>query len=161
MLEIKLLKGLDLLRHDEVLARFTPRQTFNAGQLIVLKGDEGTALFIVLLGGARIRLADFEVDFQPGDFFGEVAFLDGQSRSAKITANMDGTVIASLSRQTMYEIIHQEPQLAILIFKNLGIGLARHLRLTNEQLLTLGGRDRTALSRKAPGLFKFLTGLTS
>ncbi|KKR08599.1 MAG: Cyclic nucleotide-binding protein [Parcubacteria group bacterium GW2011_GWC2_39_14] len=159
MLRTKLLEGLDPLRHDQVIARFTTRQTFAAGQPIVLKGDEGTALFIVLLGGARIRLGDFEVDFLPGDVLGEIAFLDGQPRSVKITATVDGTEIASLSRETMDTISRVEPQLAMLIFKNLGIGLASHLRQTNEQLLALGGRERNALTKKAPGLLHFLTGL--
>jgi len=62
------------------------------GQTLFWKGDEGTALYIVKNGTIKIVLPSIEGEeiivtmFSEGDFFGEMALLDGEPRSADAVA---------------------------------------------------------------------------
>ena len=61
--------------------------TFLAGHGVLTEGLSGPDFFIILDGEADV-LVDGEVihHYKPGDFFGEVAALDGQERTATVKA---------------------------------------------------------------------------
>ena len=75
--------------------------------------DEGTDLYFVVRGHVRavITGADRETilrDINDGEFFGELAAIDGQPRSAGIVAITD-TVLAAMPAQTFRRAIHAHP----------------------------------------------------
>ncbi|KKQ80567.1 MAG: hypothetical protein UT02_C0006G0017 [Parcubacteria group bacterium GW2011_GWC2_38_7] len=152
MIQIKVLEGLRPADHAVAVARFMSKQSYGAGEVVFLKGDPGTALYIVLKGAVEVHLGDVKVDFNPGDSFGELAFLDGEARSAKITAVVDETEVATLSREQMDLIRKTNPKFAAIIYQNLGVGLAGHLRTTNSQVLALSAKELV----KAPKLSALL-----
>jgi CRP/FNR family transcriptional regulator, cyclic AMP receptor protein len=74
------------------LARSIRQQSLKQGQTLFHKGDEGTALYIILAGTIKIilpsRIGDEMIVsmFAEGDYFGEMALLDGEPRSADAVA---------------------------------------------------------------------------
>ena len=74
------------------LANLCHTQHLGNGEVLFQKGDAGDALFGVRRGQVRIETGASDgsrltLNFMgPGDLFGEVAVLDGQSRTADATA---------------------------------------------------------------------------
>jgi CRP-like cAMP-binding protein len=61
-----------------------------AGTTVTQMGDAGDSFFVIIDGTVAVR-TQVEVgnQLQPGDFFGEMSVLDGEPRSATITATTD------------------------------------------------------------------------
>jgi len=83
----------NLTREDLAdLAILLRKQKANKGDVLFRKGSEGTALYIIQEGAIKIvlpsRLGDERIVtiFSSGDFFGEMALLDGMPRSADAVA---------------------------------------------------------------------------
>src|SRR5215210_1411435 len=62
-----------------------------AGSVLFRKGDSGGAMYFIEGGRVRIHIEDEDrrevtlAELAPGDFFGEMAILDGKPRSATAT----------------------------------------------------------------------------
>jgi len=93
-------------------------QQLNAGEMLFQKGDEGDALFGVRRGQIRIETGASDgsrltLNFLgPGDLFGEVAVLDGQSRTADATAG-EPTELFVLRREDFLGHLEREPTVAV------------------------------------------------
>lgn len=76
------------LRH--LSAEFTERR-FNEGQELTAEGAGGAGFFIIEQGTARVTVdGDDRGTLGPGDYYGEIALIDGGTRTATITATSDG-----------------------------------------------------------------------
>src|SRR5690349_20693638 len=65
-----------------------------AGKVLVEEGDFGRHLYVILGGEALVTRGDRRLArLGPGDWFGELAFLDGSPRSATVTAGTDMRVM--------------------------------------------------------------------
>jgi CPA1 family monovalent cation:H+ antiporter len=51
---------------------------------ILKKGDKGDSMYFIASGAARVAIGDGGVELGSGDFFGELALLTGQPRSADV-----------------------------------------------------------------------------
>jgi CRP/FNR family transcriptional regulator, cyclic AMP receptor protein len=90
----------------------------------VQEGQSDRFLYVLLSGSAIVIRAGRRRDtIEPGEFFGELAFLDGGPRSATVTASADSRLLI-LSPREMSELIHAEPALALKMIST----LAGHLR---------------------------------
>jgi CRP/FNR family cyclic AMP-dependent transcriptional regulator len=75
-------------RDRQRLARSMRERTFASGQQIVVEGRSGVGFFIILEGKAAVTVGDKLVQvLGPGDYFGEMALLDGGARTATITSD--------------------------------------------------------------------------
>jgi CRP/FNR family transcriptional regulator, cyclic AMP receptor protein len=75
-------------RDRQQLAKSMKERTFRSGQEIVVEGRTGVGFFIILEGKAAVTIGGELVQaLGPGDYFGEMALLDGGARSATITAD--------------------------------------------------------------------------
>ena len=89
-----------------------------AGEALFMKGDAGDALFGVRRGQIRIETGTSDggrltLNFLgPGDLFGEVAVLDGQSRTADATAS-EPTELFVLRREDFVAHLEREPRVAV------------------------------------------------
>lgn len=117
------------------LVKIGQEETLGAGQAIFAEGDPADRLCIVLLGSVIISRQDGEggeilLDrVEPGGYFGEVALLDGGTRSASARTPA-GCTLFSIERSAFQELLGRFPQLA----SRLLAALSRKLRGTNERL---------------------------
>ena len=88
--------------------------------MLFQKGDPGDALYGVRRGQIRIETGASDgsrltLNFMgPGDLFGEVAVLDGQSRTADATAGEPSELFV-LRREDFLAFLEREPKVAIKI----------------------------------------------
>ena len=85
----------------------------NAGEWVIDDRSEGTDIFFVLSGHARVVMgaSGREIilhDIRDGEYFGELSAIDGRPRSAGILAITD-TVVARMSAAVFREVIHLYP----------------------------------------------------
>ena len=106
-----------------------------AGSVLFRKGDMGGAMYLIEGGRVRIHVRDEDGDevtlaeLTAGDFFGEMALLDGKPRSATATVTEDAR-LAVLSRQHFHEFVSRNTEVALSM---LG-AITERLRQTDEML---------------------------
>ncbi|MGE5148251.1 MAG: Crp/Fnr family transcriptional regulator [Candidatus Eiseniibacteriota bacterium] len=102
------------------LAHLCHVRTLPEGAVLFQQGDEGDALYAVVSGLIRIAVAgeggkELTLGLmEPGDVFGEIALLDGLTRTAGAQAAAD-TVLLVVQRAHFLQMLEAEP------------GLARHI----------------------------------
>jgi len=114
-------------------------RAYQAGQIIFRIGDLGDELFLIRAGIVRIML-QLEggrrynlTAFGRGDFFGDMAFLDNDPRSADAIAVVSTEVFA-VSRARFDEVVRQHPNAGARVFALLSRALAVRLRYANNEL---------------------------
>ena len=87
---VPLFHGLSEKELKSLANNFTER-TFSEGQELTHEGSGGVGFFVLESGEARVTVDGQERrTLGPGDYFGEIALIDGGTRSATITATSDG-----------------------------------------------------------------------
>jgi CPA1 family monovalent cation:H+ antiporter len=66
------------------IARLLRPELTLPGMTILRKGDKGDSMYFIASGAARVAIGDGGVELGSGDFFGELALLTGQPRSADV-----------------------------------------------------------------------------
>lgn len=93
--------------------------TFTAGSIIFSEGDRGEAMFIVKEGEVELRVHGKVVETVVKDnFFGEMALLDGESRTATAIARTDCKLVPIDKRRFMF-MVQETPFFALLVMKTL------------------------------------------
>jgi CRP/FNR family cyclic AMP-dependent transcriptional regulator len=106
-----------------------------AGEMLFRKGDPGDSLFGLRRGQIRIEAGASGGSRQtlnfmgPGDLFGEVAVLDGQSRTADATAGEPSELFV-LRREDFLGFLEREPRVAIKIIQL----LCQRIRWQSERM---------------------------
>jgi CRP-like cAMP-binding protein len=144
-----LFEGVDLDAMDACLACLRVRR-FRRDETVFHQGDPGDALHVIASGAVKIVLpspaageAAILATLGPGDFFGELALLDGDPHSASVIT-LEPTETLVLGRADFERLFETQPGLR----RALVASLARHLRrLTGhvEALHFLDLRERLAL----------------
>jgi CRP/FNR family cyclic AMP-dependent transcriptional regulator len=122
-----LFSQLDIKVLDRLI-RFMKSKHFKAREVIFHKADPGNQMCIIING--RVKLSTLSEEgkemmfgmLEPGDIFGEISLLDGEQRSATVTATKP------TERRDLIPFLEQHPLVAI---KLLAI-LAARLRKTDE-----------------------------
>lgn len=104
---------------------------FEAGKRIVAEGEEAVAFYLVVDGTVEVRSRNKVLSqLGKGDFFGEMALIDKQPRSADVVAVTPVTCFG-LTSWAFLGLIRSEPDIAI----NLMRELVRRLRGTTKALI--------------------------
>ena len=85
-------------------------QSISAGGIISARGERAAAMYFVVSGEVEVELADRQVEFGAGDFFGELALLHDTMRSANVIARAP-TRLLSLSAEDFASLVHKHPAL--------------------------------------------------
>lgn len=117
----------------ERLAMQARPRRFRLGDTIFHREDQGSTLYIIERGKVKLVLASPEGRevtvglLGPGDFFGELALLDGGPRSASVVA-LDAIEAVTLDRALFIAILERHPEVAGALLAVLG----DRLRQTDE-----------------------------
>jgi len=138
------------------LASIGRTKTVKASEAVFRKGADATQLYAVLAGHLKVlapsrdgremvlRLLD------PGVVFGEIALLDGGTRTASVVATEDSELLV-IDRRDLLDLLRRRPEVAVQLLSV----VARRLRATTEQV------EDTAFLGLAPRLAKKLLELAS
>lgn len=145
----KLFSGM-LAAELQALEQTAQLKSCKAGRTIFQEGDPGNGLYIVVEG--RVQITALVGHDQrrvlstlgPGDFFGEMAVLDNQPRSASATAEVD-TQVYFIDREDLLKILARSPGLVLGLVREFSLRMREfNHRYTQEVLqaerLTLVGR---------------------
>jgi CRP/FNR family transcriptional regulator, cyclic AMP receptor protein len=131
------------------------RRRFRRNEVIFHQGDLGDSLQVVASGGVKILLPSAEgeeaiiASLKPGDFFGELALLDGSPRSTTATA-LEPTETLALPRDRFLALLEVDPHLVRALLKALATELRRLTGHVEElHFLDLSGRLSMRLVRLA------------
>ncbi len=106
-------------RELQKIARAADEITVDEGREIVTQGATGHEAFIIIDGTARVVRNDQEIaTMGPGDYFGELALLDGGPRTASVIATSPMTLLV-LGQREFAGLIDEVPGLAHKILTSL------------------------------------------
>eukprot|EP00931_Biecheleriopsis_adriatica_P073903 TRINITY_DN48103_c0_g1_i1.p1 TRINITY_DN48103_c0_g1~~TRINITY_DN48103_c0_g1_i1.p1 ORF type:complete len:411 (+),score=161.31 TRINITY_DN48103_c0_g1_i1:63-1295(+) len=98
--KVKLLEALDDYARSQ-LSDALKQEEHKKGDLIVKQGEEGDKFYIVEEGKLAARKDDAAVmEYQTGDYFGELSLLKNQPRAATIEVTSDTASVLSLDRRS-------------------------------------------------------------
>jgi CRP/FNR family cyclic AMP-dependent transcriptional regulator len=82
-----------------------------AGTAVTQMGEPGNSFFVIIDGTVAVRTpVGFGHEMLPGDFFGEMSLLDGEPRSATITAATDLRLLI-VDRAHFWRLLEETPDL--------------------------------------------------
>src|SRR6266576_1964424 len=132
--QVSIFRGLnDQEVHD--LISVAKKRTFRSGEVIFHRDDPGQILYIIKEGKVKICLISPDgqeislVVFGKGEYFGELALLDGLPRSADAIA-LERVECYTLQRSDFHNAIMKNPRIAIQIIEV----LTRRLRSTDQMV---------------------------
>ena len=158
---------IERLRHNVLTEVLTDEQfeavsaglaerRFGAGEIILEDETEGDSLYLIARGRVRItkrnRLGHETILalLHPGDFFGELALIDGRPRAAQVTA-VDECVVCSIRRPAFEKLLHENSALSFRLLQVLSV----RLRTVDSQFLAEMERH-AGVSEKEIGRLKLL-----
>jgi CRP/FNR family cyclic AMP-dependent transcriptional regulator len=95
------------------LARAVKDIDHPAGTVIAREGDPGIGLFIIAEGTTDVTIGGRrKAKLGPGDFFGEIALLDGGPRTATVTATTDVKLLG-LTEWVFRGLMIEHPAIAV------------------------------------------------
>jgi CPA2 family monovalent cation:H+ antiporter-2 len=80
------------------------------GERLIRAGDRADAVYFISRGAVEVSVAGRKIPLGPGDFFGEMALLSGERRSADVTA-VDYCDLLILDQQDFKQFIAKYPAL--------------------------------------------------
>ena len=134
---IPLFAVLDETERRSLADRLMPRRILK-GQPVFLQGDPGDEMYLLLEGRVRIcseSLSGREITLdliKDGGFFGEMALLDGEPRSATAMAEANGQLLV-LRRAEFQSFLNGCPNAAVALLAF----LSRRLRAANDKIQDL------------------------
>ena len=131
------LSGLEI----NFLASLSREKKLGGGETIFREGDPGEAMYVVLDG--RVMISKFIPGageealafLERGDYFGEMALIDNQPRSAHAKADAGGAVVLAIPREVLEGILDIRKVSSLRLLKLLCALVARRLRELDEKIV--------------------------
>lgn len=126
----------------KVLEKVTKEKFFPKGCIIFQQGEAGDVLFIIVSGKVRVILTDESgreivlSELGVGEFFGEMAILDEDPRSAGVIAKEDTTLLM-LNRKDFVQKVKEHPEIAFKLLRE----MSKRLRGANRMIESLAFLD--------------------
>lgn len=105
---------------------------FAVDDVIFEEGSTGRELFVVLEGEVEIAKVDGArktsiIKLGKGEFFGEMAVIDGSARSATAIASAPNTKVMRINHARFVYLVSQQPAFALMVMD----ALSKRLRASN------------------------------
>jgi CRP/FNR family transcriptional regulator, cyclic AMP receptor protein len=136
LLAEKGLSGTEL----QTLANFSNTRRYLGGTYLFHEGDAGEEMFVVLEGKVMITKfipgggEEALAILQRGDFFGEMALIDGAPRSADAKAFQGPATVVAFDRQTLREVELVDPRASIDFIRLLCQLMSQRLQEIDEKV---------------------------
>jgi CRP-like cAMP-binding protein len=140
------------LEEDEIhqVLEHANLREFSAEAVIIQEGEPGDSLFIMATGEVEITkqltlVLDedtpkdrvmIRLKAENGVYFGEMALLESETRSATVTASTDCALL-ELHQKDFLDLVTQNPAMGVKLLLRLAQLLSRHLRKTNQDVVKL------------------------
>ena len=146
--KLKKVKLFNTLESDEErlakLARIVTWQECKAGDEVLSEGIEGSDLYILYQGTVQIQKRTLDQELytittltdQEDAFFGELALMDREVRSASVTAVTDCEFLV-INREDFNRLGEEDPWLGLLVTRAIGKELSKRLRKANKDMIVL------------------------
>jgi CRP-like cAMP-binding protein len=122
-----------------------------AGEILFAMGDVGHVLYVVASGEIAVLVPQEVARLQEGDFFGEIALLANQPRTATARATVPSQVLA-LDRALVRDLISGSPELLKVLLRFFRERLMATLAQTSPLFAPFSEMERVLLTSK----FRFL-----
>jgi CRP/FNR family transcriptional regulator, cyclic AMP receptor protein len=122
-----------------ILEQVVHNRTYEAAETVFVETEPGAGMYVIRSGHVDIVLkhdTDTPIllaELQPGDFFGEMALLGDNARSATAVCR-DRSELIGFFQPDLLDIISLHPEMGAKITFALAKTLAERLRYTNSQL---------------------------
>lgn len=131
--------------NDETLQKIEAvgsRKSYAKNDVILQEEEIGSALFVIVKG--KVKVARNSNDgreviltiLSENDFFGEMAILDGQTRSATVTA-LEDTDLFIIQRNDFLTLLQSNPEVSIALLQE----LTQRLRVSDAKIKALSLKD--------------------
>jgi CRP/FNR family transcriptional regulator, cyclic AMP receptor protein len=145
--QTEILKNIPIfstLSDDELsaLAAAAVRKTYFKNTVLINEGDETDSLYLICSGKVKAVINDEHGKevilsiFGPGEYFGEIAFIDGERRSATIITR-EPTEVLIISSGVFRNILLSNPDISLKLL----VGAVKRLREANKQIESLALMD--------------------
>lgn len=132
-------RGFDA-KHLKIFMKLIHNRVYEPNEYIFYQGDPGICLYLIREGEILISQIDednreYELGhFTRGDFFGELALLDSEFRSASAIALRE-TQIAVIFKPDLDEFIEKYPKQGIAILRGISQIIATRLKSVNQDYM--------------------------
>jgi len=137
------------------IAEATRERSYPRNSVILFEDDPGDALYVVVTGLVKVVLIGEDGRevilsvLKEGDFFGEMALIDDEPRSAHVIAMEDANLLV-LRREDFHQRVREVPTISLSLLRT----LSRRLREADDKigglvLLDVNGRVAKLLLRLA------------
>lgn len=116
-------------RELQIIGRAAKEVRHKEGTVIAREGERGIGLFLILDGECRVSIGGrTKSKLGPGDFFGEVALLDGGPRTATVTASTPVRLVG-ITGWVFRGLLMEHPSIALRTLE----GVAGRLRAVSKE----------------------------
>lgn len=126
----------------EKIEKIGSHRKYKKNDVILMEEESGTALFVIVKG--KVKVARSSNDgrevilsiLSDGDFFGEMAILDGLTRSATV-ASIEDTELFLLQRNDFMNLLHEYPEISVVLLQE----MTKRLRSADMKIKALSLKD--------------------
>ena len=134
----------DNAEYMALLGRICKSRNFNHDTVIIREGEIGAEMYVVFRGSVEIRKKtragdDYTVARLKDEhnvFFGELALIDDDKRSATVVASED-SVFLEITKDDFLRLGNENPAIGLAITRAIAKIIASRLRKTNQDMLTI------------------------
>jgi CRP-like cAMP-binding protein len=148
----------------EQISKLGVKKKFPKDSIILFEHETGSALFVIVTGKVKVsRVSEDGKEviltiLGDSDFFGEMAILDGLTRSANVTS-MEDSELFIIQRKDFLELLQIHPEVSIALLQELTQRLrAADMKIKSLSLKDAEGKVATVILQLADDLGKIKQG---
>jgi len=122
------------------LEQLIHRRTYKPNEYVFKNQAPGEGMYIIVFGGVKISIGSRQgkeqvlAELTAGDFFGELALLGDEPRSASAIAT-DHSKLLGFFKPDLFSLLERNPVLGNKVLMNLAQVIGERLRKTNQLLV--------------------------
>jgi CRP/FNR family transcriptional regulator, cyclic AMP receptor protein len=122
----------------ELLGEIAEQESYNPGDEVFSEGDTAHSLYVIKFGSVKIQRSGKSdtmnvTTLGTGAHFGEMAFMDGEKRSATVSV-IERTEMVKMDYDRMGKVLESNPMIAVKVYKAMAHFLCGRLRVTTTDL---------------------------